>query len=114
MPIRTQVFQAFHNYVTLQFGARRPVAEGRRALRTVDVDQIGKARAGHAQMCAGALGPLVLQAHAVGADDVDCGEPASDRIEAGGQHQHIELDFTFARQHAFGRDALDRRFPQVH
>src|SRR5438128_11151468 len=55
--VTPHVLDARDDEVALQLGAGRPVAERRRALRTVDIEQIRKVRARHAQMRARAAGP---------------------------------------------------------
>src|SRR5215470_10774540 len=56
--VTPHVLDARDNKVALQFGAGRPVAERRRALRAVDIEQIWEMRARHTQMRARAVGPF--------------------------------------------------------
>jgi len=73
--VTPHVLDARDDEVALQFGAGRPVAERRRALRAVDIKQVREVRARHAQMRrARPLEPFLPQRLAVGAANVDAGQ----------------------------------------
>src|ERR1700722_16561178 len=56
--VTPHVLDARDDEVALQLGAGRPVAERRRALWAVDIEQIREVRARHAQMRTRAAGPF--------------------------------------------------------
>src|SRR5207253_9698105 len=91
--VAPHVLDARDDEVALQLGAGRPVAECRRALRTVDIEQIREVRARRAQMRTRAAGPFLPQRLAVGAANVDAGQAAREEIEPRRQYQNVELDF---------------------
>lgn len=108
-----QVVDHPDDQLALDLGAGRPVAEPRRALRPVEEQQVREARGGHAQVGADAVGPLLPHGDPAGAPDVDRRQPAGDRVEPGGQDQHVELHLAGRGPHPGGGDLLDRALPQV-
>src|SRR6266567_71203 len=111
--VTPHVLDARNDEVALQLGATRPVAERRRALRAVDIEQIGEVRARHAQMRARAAGPFLAQRLAVRAANVDAGQAAGEEIEPRRQYQNVELDFPVRRLDTRRRYSFDWRLEQV-
>src|ERR1700756_4654027 len=105
--VAPHVLDARDDEVALQLGAGRPVAERRRALRAVDIEQIGEVRARYAQMRARAAGPFLTQRLAVRAANVDAGQAAREEIEPRRQHENVELDFPVLRFDTRWRHSLD-------
>src|SRR5258708_1794442 len=79
-----KVIQQPSDPVSLKLSASRPVAESVRALRAVNEEEIPKARYCHSEMGANAPRPLLPQRLALRAADINAGQPASHRVEAGG------------------------------
>src|SRR5712691_2003286 len=90
--VTPHVLDARDDEVALQLGAARSVAERRRALRAVDIEQIREVRARHAQMRARAAGPFLTQRLAVRAANVDAGQAAREKIEPRRKYENVELD----------------------
>ena len=109
-----QVHQQLDDALALVLGARGPVAEAGGRLRAVTEKQVREARGGDAKVGAHALGPLVPDRDVVAAADVDAGEPAGHRVEAGAEGDHVEFVLAVAGEHAARRDALDGTRLQVH
>src|SRR4051794_11882666 len=84
--VAEQVLEGLDDHLALELRAGRAVAEARGALWAVDEQQIREPSCGHAEVGAYSGGPLVSQQRAVGAPDVDRGQPAADRVEPGGEH----------------------------
>src|SRR6202011_4319713 len=90
--VAPHVLDARDDKVALQLGAGRAVAERRRALRTVDIEQVREVRARHAQMRARATRPFLTQRLAVRAANVDAGQAAREEIEPRRKYENVELD----------------------
>src|SRR6266852_1606149 len=111
--VTPHVLDARDDEVTLQLGAGRPVAERRRALRAVDIEQIREVRARYAQMRARAAGPFLTQRLAVGAASVDAGQAAREEIEPRRQYENVELHFPVLRLDTRRRHSFDWGLEQV-
>src|SRR6516162_2594917 len=111
--VTPHVLDARDDEVALQLGAGRPVAERRRALRAVDVEQIREMRARHAQMRARAAGPFLAERLAVRAANVDTGQAARYGIKPRCQYENVELDFPVLRLGTRRRQAFDWGLEQV-
>src|SRR5438132_8374752 len=93
--VTPHVLDARDDEVALQLGAGRPVAERRRALRAVDIEQIREVRAPHAQMRTRAAGPFLTQRLAVRAANVDAGHAAREEIEPRRNNKNYENYFQY-------------------
>src|SRR5580692_12646472 len=111
--VTPHVLDARDDEVALQFGTGRSVAERRRALWAVDIEQIREVRARHAQMRARAAGPFLPQRLAVRAANVDAGQAAREEIEPRRQYENVELDFPVRRLDTRRRHSLDWGLEQV-
>src|SRR6516162_4640001 len=111
--VTPHVLDAGDDEVALQLGAGRPVADRRRALRAVDVEQVREMRARHAQMRARAAGPFLAQRLAVRAANVDTGQAASEEIEPRRQYENVELHFPVFRLDTGRRHSFDWGLDQV-
>src|SRR5215469_5178833 len=95
--VTPHVLDARDDEVALQLGAGWPVADRRRALRAVNIEQVREVRARHAQMRARAAGPFLAQRLAVRTANVDAGQAARQEIEPRRQNENVELDFPVLR-----------------
>src|SRR5258708_1869199 len=111
--VTPHVLDAGDDEVALQLGEGRPVAERRRALRAVDIEQIWEVRARHAQMRARAAGPFLPQRLAVCAANVDAGQAAREEIEPRRQYENVDLDFPVLRLDTRRRHSFDWGFDEV-
>src|SRR6202030_2794686 len=111
--VTPHMLDARDDEVALQFGAGWAVADRRRALWAVDIEQIRKVRARHAQMRARAAGPFLPKRLAVRAANVDAGQPAREEIEPRRQYENVELDFPVLRLDTRRRHSFDWRLEQV-
>src|SRR5438309_4061322 len=93
--------------------AARDVAEGGRVVRPDEREQIREAFDLEAQVRARAFRPLFAQPPTAPSADVDTVERPGDGVEAGGVDEHVRLVLRIGGLHAGGRDALDRRLPEV-
>ena len=96
------------------------VRQHRRAPRPGDHEQVGEPLAHQPEVGLGTVGPLVLDRPAPAAGDVDVHDGAGHGVEAGGEHDGVELERLAgpASGHVLGLDAglgdgADRRGPQV-
>src|SRR5437899_1466275 len=105
--VTPHVLDALNDEVALQLGAGRPVAERRRALRAIDIEQIREVRARHAQMRARAAGPFLTQRLAFRAANIDAGQAAREEIEPRRQYENVELDFPILRLDTRRRHSFD-------
>lgn len=85
------MFNAADDPITLPLRARRTVAERRGTLRTVEEEQVREAGGRHAEISPGAFGPFGFEGLTVDAFDVDLGQAAGHGVEAGGEHEDVEL-----------------------
>ena len=90
------------------------VGQHRRAARTGDHEQVGKARCHEAQVGARAVGPLVGQPSAAAGVDIHAEQRTGDRIEAGGQHDRVEFVGLLRCLDAVLGDGFDRIVAHVH
>ena len=82
-------------------------------MRTVDVEQVRKTCARHAQMGARTLGPFILERDSLSTAYVYAGQPPGYGIEAGGQDQNVQFVLALLRLDALRGYSLDRRLAQV-
>src|SRR5580693_7223418 len=111
--VAPHVLDARDDEVALQLGAGRPVAERRWALWAVDIEQIRKVRARHAQMRARAAGPFRPKRLVVRAANVDAGQPAREEIKPRRKYENVELNFPGLRLDTRWRHSFDWGFEQV-
>src|SRR5208283_5524632 len=111
--VPAQLFDTLDDKIALKLGAARSIAERRRTLRAVDVEQVREVRTRHAEVRAGAARPFLLEGLSVRAAYVDAGQTARNGIEPRCQNQDVKLVFAFFRLYPGRSDPLDRGLAQV-
>ena len=89
------------------------VREHGRAAGTGDHPEVRVAGRRDPEVRAGSFGPLLLEQHAVAPLDVERGQRPGHGVEAGGEHDRVELVLLLARAHACLRHLRQRRLPEV-
>ena len=108
-----QVSNAVSDPVAQAFTTKRHVEQYRGRFRTMDHEQVRKAGDRHAEVSAKALGPSLLQINAVASLRIEAQQRASDRIESGGQYQHIKRVLARFRDNAGRGKSHDRILAQI-
>ena len=89
---RVEVRDAVGDPVHVLLDGHDHVGERRGAARPGDVEQVREARDRQAQVVQRPGAPFVLDAQAAAAAQVQPHQRAGHRVEAGGQHQRVEVD----------------------
>ena len=77
------------------------------------MNMLGNPRVDETEMGARPVGPLLAQLLAVATADVDLHVVAGHGVEAGGEHDDVEVVLVRRRADAVGRDLLDRLVAEV-
>ena len=113
IPCSPQIGEAARDPIRVLLDRGHHVGEHRWAARARDQEQVGEARRADAEIGARPLGPLLAQRAAAGAADVDREQRTGHRVEAGGEHDRVDLVLHAGDAHAPRRDRFDRGLRDV-
>ena len=111
--VLAQVADAVRDPVDVLLDRQHHVAQHRRAARAGDEEQVGEAGGREAEIGARPAGPLVLQRTAPAPADVDVQQRPGHRVEAGREHDHVELVRAARGLDPARREPHDRRVAHV-
>src|SRR5690606_21981768 len=102
-----QVVDAPRDPFDVLLDGRGHVRQHRRAARPGDGEQVGEARHLQAEVGPGPLGPVLRQRVPIAAGDVQSQKRAGHGIEAGGEHDGVDVEVAVGRFYAGRGDASD-------
>ena len=83
------------------------VREHRRALRSVDREQVREPHGLQAEQGVWSVGPRVAEQHAVASADVDAEQRAGHGVETGSEHDEVDVEVTLRGLHSGLVDRLE-------
>ena len=107
--------QPFDDPIRVLFDRHRHVRQHGRAAGPGDHEQVREISHGQSKICLRPVGPDVGQRFAVATGDRMHGhDGAGHGVEAGGEHDHVDVERALVGGDAGRRDLLDRLLPQVN
>ena len=111
--VLAEVYEGVGDPVDVLLDRHHHVRQHRRAAGPGDHEQVREPRRHQAEVGDRPVGPLLLQRQTVAAGDVDADDRAGHRVEAGGEHDRVELEGLAGRVDAGLGDRRDRVLAQV-